>query len=160
MRRECHDGRALALAQLARRAADVVALRRRADYHRAARWRRGVGGLCAGHHHYHRAGILIGQIIGIGQIISAQIDSKSPSIGMANPCDAGRVAVVRISKAPAASIGRDQLAKFHGIDRAVNLGQIACLIVAPQLAIGQRCDRLGELAPRRASRAFRDCRPM
>ena len=63
--RKTHNGRALTLAKLARRAAHVVALGCWADNDGAARWRGGVLGLCAGQHHHHGARILAGQIIGV-----------------------------------------------------------------------------------------------
>ena len=71
MGREPHNGRALALAQLARRAAHIIALGGRADHHRAAAWCGGVAGLRAGQHYHHRPGGVVGQHIRIAQIVRA-----------------------------------------------------------------------------------------
>jgi hypothetical protein len=69
MRGKADNGRALTLAQLARGAANVVALRRWADNDSAARWRGGIGGLRAGQHNNNRPSADICQLISMGQII-------------------------------------------------------------------------------------------
>jgi len=65
MRRETYNGRALALAQLACCAAYIVALGRWANDDRPAGWGFEVFILRAGQNDDDRAGVLIGQIIGV-----------------------------------------------------------------------------------------------
>jgi hypothetical protein len=69
MRWETDNGRALALAQLARGTAHVVALGGRADNDGPAGRCGGVLGLSAGQHDHHRTGRMIGQHVGIMPII-------------------------------------------------------------------------------------------
>ena len=68
--------------------------------------------------------------------------------------------MVAVSESALALIGLHQLAKLYSVDSATGLGQITGLIVAPQLAIGQCCDGLGELAPCGATRASTDSAPV
>ena len=134
MRGKAHNGRALTLAQLTRGTADVVALCCWADNDGPAGRCGGVLGGGRWQHYYYWAGIVAGQHVGVGQIIGRQIDGEAPCVGMADPCDAGRVAVVAVSKPAPAGIGRDQLAELYRVNGAVNLWEVASLIVAPQLA--------------------------
>jgi len=110
MGRESHNGRALALAQLAAGAADVIALSRWADNHRAASWRHCVGRGGRWQHHHHRARLVIGQRVSVSKIIGAQIDRETPLIRVADPCDAGRIAVVRIRETALTLVRGYQLA--------------------------------------------------
>ena len=69
MRWETDNGRALTLAQLTRGTAHVVALGGRTYDHGPARWRNRIGRGSAGQHHHHRTGRMVGQRVGILQII-------------------------------------------------------------------------------------------
>jgi len=90
---------------------------------------------------------MIGQRVSVSQIIGLQIDSETPRIGVAYPCDAGRVTMVRIREPAFASVCGHQLAKFDSVNAGTDRWQIARLIMAPQLAIRQRADGLAKLAP-------------
>ena len=90
---------------------------------------------------------MIGQRVSVSEIIRAQVDSETPRVGMADPCDAGRVTMVRIRETAFASVCGHQLAKLDSVNSAIGRGQIARLIMAPQLAIGQRADGLAKLTP-------------
>ena len=90
---------------------------------------------------------MIGQRVSVSEIIGAQIDSETPLVCVADPRDAGRIAVVRIRETAFASVGGHELAKLDSVNRATGRGQIARLIVAPQLTIGQRRDCFAKLAP-------------
>jgi hypothetical protein len=133
--REPDNGAALALAQLARRAADVVALRRRANHYFAAGRRGGVFRLRAWQHDNDRPGASVSERVSVAQIVGAEVDSKAPCISVPNPCKACRVAMMRIGKTTLALVCRNQLPKLDRVDGPVNLRQIARLIVAPQLTV-------------------------
>lgn len=147
MSREPHNGRALALAELAARAAHVVALSCRTNDHRAPGWRGGVGRGGRWQHHHHRPGRMIGQRVSVSKIIRAQIDRETPRIGVAYPCKGFSVAVVRIRETTFASVCGHQLAELDSVNSATDRRQIARLVMAPQLAIGQRRDGGRELTP-------------
>ena len=63
------NGAALPLAQLARGARYVGPLSRRTDDDGPALRRGGVSCLRAWQHYYHRPGLVVGQRVGVGQII-------------------------------------------------------------------------------------------
>jgi hypothetical protein len=61
VRGKTYNGRALTLTQLARRATNIIALRRWADNDGPARWGDCIGRLSTWQHHHHRTGRVIGQ---------------------------------------------------------------------------------------------------
>jgi len=79
-------------------------------------------------------------------IIGGQIDSKAARIGARDGRSLARIAqrLVSIGKAAPAGIGGCQLIKRVCVKRIASAGQIAGLIVAPQLAGRNLPDRLEE----------------
>ncbi|KAF2174579.1 hypothetical protein K469DRAFT_687389, partial [Zopfia rhizophila CBS 207.26] len=152
------------LAQLAGGAGDVIAVGRRAGRDLAALRCRGIHPLAFRRvqHHDNRRDAETREGVSFRQGVRGEVHCEARRVGRLDGFAIGgaRHRLVRIGETTLARVGGHELAQLAPVNGVAMAGQVARLVMAPELAIGKRCDLRGEGLEVIPGGAFRDLAPM